>query len=625
MSSRMSGPGAGIPRSPSRRRFVQGLAAGGLVAGLGWWPGPGLAGRRVGQPEVLTGTDFHLTIGEMPVNFTGKVRPAIVVNGSLPAPVLRWREGTTVNLRVGNALPPGSIHGHSTSIHWHGILLPANMDGVPGLSFDGIARGEAYQYRFDVRQSGTYWYHSHSAFQEQAGLYGALIIDPAGPEPFAYDREHVVLLTDWTDLDPVDLFARLKKMSDHDNFNKLTVGDFMRDARRNGLSETIEDRLMWGRMRMSPTDLSDVNANTYTYLMNGTTALGNWTGLFRSGEKVRLRFINGSAMTYFDVRIPGLKMTVVAADGQYVHPVSVDEFRIAVAETFDVIVEPSGQDAFTIFAQDSARTGYVSGTLAVRQGLRAPVPPVDPVPRLTMADMGMDHGSMGHGGMEMSGHGKGMEGMGGMRHGQAQPAAQAASDPHAGHDMAGMQAGAMPGMDHGSGMQTHPASETGNPLVDNQAMAPTSRLDDPGNGLRDNGRKVLSYAMLRSAFEDPDGREPGRTVELHLTGHMERFAWSFDGVKFSDAAPLRLNYGERMRIVLVNDTMMAHPIHLHGMWSDVEDDDGQFHVRKHTVDMPPGSRRSYRVRADALGRWAFHCHLLYHMEAGMFREVEVRE
>lgn len=607
MSSRMRGPEAGTPRLPSRRRFVQGLAAGGVVAGLGWWPGAGLASRRVGNPEVLAGTDFHLTIGEMPVNFTGVTRPAITVNGSLPAPVLRWREGTTVNLRVGNALPPGSIHGHSTSIHWHGILLPANMDGVPGLSFDGIARGEAYQYRFDVRQSGTYWYHSHSAFQEQAGLYGALIIDPAGPEPFAYDREHVVLLTDWTDLDPAALFARLKKMSDHDNFDKLTVGDFVRDARRDGLPETIQDRLMWGRMRMTPTDLADVNANTYTYLMNGTTSLGNWTGLFRSGEKVRLRFINGSAMTYFDVRIPGLKMTVVAADGQNVHPVSVDEFRIAVAETFDVIVEPSGQDAFTIFAQDSARTGYVSGTLAVREGLRAPVPPVDPVPRLTMADMG-------HGGM----HGD---------HGSAATAGTGsmAGMDHSGHAMPATPGADMAGMDHGGSIQQHPASEENNPLVDMQTMAPSPRLDDPGVGLRGNGRRVLTYADLHSAFPDPDGRTPGRTVELHLTGHMERFAWSFDGIKFSDAAPLRLNYGERMRIVLVNDTMMSHPIHLHGMWSDLEDDHGAFHVRKHTVDMPPGTKRSYRVRADALGRWAFHCHMLYHMEAGMFREVQVLE
>ena len=586
-----------MPFLKSRRRFVQGLAAGGAIGGLGLWPRAGWGAGSAGIAEVLSGTDFDLRIGETPANFTGVTRPAITVNGSIPAPLLRWREGTTVELRVSNVLPPDSIHGHQTSIHWHGILLPANMDGVPGLSFDGIGRGETYRYRFDVRQGGTYWYHSHSAFQEQAGLYGPLIIDPVAPEPFAYQRDYVVMLTDWTDLDPTALFARLKKMSDHDNLSKRTVGDFIDDVEQRGLPATLRDRKAWGEMRMTPTDLSDVNGNTYTYLLNGTTSLGNWTGLFRSGEKVRLRFINGSSMTHFDVRIPGLKMTVVAADGQYVHPVTVDEFRIATAETFDVIVEPSGQDAFTIFAQDLGRTGFVSGTLATRPGLRAPIPPIDARPLLTMADMG--HGAMAGG----AGH--------------------VAMD-HAAMDHAAM-GHAMPGMDHGPVMQRHPPSEAGNPLVDMQAMAPVPKLDDPGIGLRDNGRRVLAYADLHSTFPDPDGREPGRTIELHLTGHMERFAWSFDGLKFSDAEPLRLNYGERLRIVLVNDTMMTHPIHLHGMWSDLEDAQGNFQVRKHTVDMPPGSKRSYRVRADALGRWAYHCHLLYHMEAGMFREVQVRE
>ncbi len=603
MSSDSFGVPPGALSQPSRRRFVQGLAAGGAVASLGLWPRSAWAVKSAGQPVVLAGTEFELSIGETPMNFTGRTRTAVTVNGSLPAPILRWREGDTVTLRVANRLPAKSLLGHNTSIHWHGILLPANMDGVPGISFDGIPHGETYQYRFQVHQGGTYWYHSHSGFQEQAGLYGAIIIDPIAPEPFSYDRDYVVLLSDWTDLDPVALFSRLKKMSDYDNYHKRTVGDFMRDVEKSGLSPTIADRKMWGQMRMTPTDLSDINANTYTYLMNGTTALGNWTGLFRSGEKVRLRFINGSAMSYFDVRIPGLKMTVVAADGQYVHPVSVDEFRIAVAETFDVIVEPSGQDAFTIFAQDMGRTGYVSGTLAVREGLRAPVPTVDPRPILSMADMGM--GGMG-GGHDMGAMAGGT--MAGMDHG--------------GHDMGAMSGAGMAGM---AGMQSHPASETGNPLVDMQTMAPVAKLDDPGIGLRDNGRKVLSYAMLKSTFEDPDGRDPGRDIELHLTGHMEKFAWSFNGQKFSEVEPLRLTYGERLRIVLVNDTMMTHPIHLHGMWSDLEDEQGNFQVRKHTIDMPPGSKRSYRVRADALGGWAYHCHLLYHMEAGMMREVRVEE
>ena len=625
MRSRPSGANVEEQRLLSRRQFVQGLAAGGAVLGLGLWPKQSWALRSPGQLEVLAGTQFDLSVGETAVNYTGKTRPAITVNGSVPAPILRWREGTRVQLRVRNDLPPGSIHGDSTSIHWHGILLPANMDGVPGLSFDGIGRGESYLYEFDVRQGGTYWYHSHSGFQEQGGMYGPLIIDPIAPEPFSYDRDYVVFLSDWTDMDPARLFARLKKLSEYDNYYQRTVGDFFRDVSNDGLRATLSDRAAWGRMRMTPTDLSDVNAHTYTYLMNGTTSLGNWTGLFRSGEKIRLRFINGSAMSYLDVRIPGLKMTVVEVDGQYVHPLTVDEIRIATAETFDVIVEPTGQDAFTLFAQDSARTGYVSGTLAVREGLRAPVPAVDPRPLLTMAYMGHgDHAAhSGHGATPAAadphaGHGATPASDPHAGHGAA-----ASVDPHAGH---GASATAMQGAPAGGmQMQAHPASETGNPLVDMQTMTPAPRLSDPGIGLRGNGRKVATYADLKSLFPDPDGREPGRTVELHLTGHMERFAWSFDGIKFADAEPLRLNYGERMRIVLVNDTMMAHPIHLHGLWSDLEDEQGNFHLRKHTVDMPPGTKRSYRVRADALGRWAYHCHLFFHMESGMFREVRVEE
>jgi CopA family copper-resistance protein len=589
----------------SRRRFVQGLALGGLALGTAGLRLPAFAAdsdARTG-PNVLRGTEFDLSIGTTPVNFTGRARPALTVNGSLPAPILRWRQGDTVTLRVANRLPDAM-----TSLHWHGIILPANMDGVPGLSFNGIHPGETFQYRFTLGQSGTYWYHSHSLFQEQAGLYGALIVDPVEPLPYSWDREHVVLLSDWTDLDPGRLFRRLKQYAEYDNYYKPTVGDFFRDVRRDGWRATVADRKAWGQMRMTPTDLSDVNAHTYTYLMNGTTPAGNWTGLFRSGEKVLLRFINGSAMSYFDVRIPGLKMTVVAADGLPVHPVSVDEFRIAVAETFDVIVEPSGQDAYTIYAQDMGRTGHARGTLAVRAGLEAPVPANDPRPLLTMDDMG--HG--GHGA-----HGKGAEGGCGaamMEGGCGARMQHGAQDPHAGH-------GGHDG--DGGGMQAHPAGEARNPLVDMQTMTPTHRLDDPGIGLRNNGRRVLTYGDLRSVAEDEDGRDPGRDVELHLTGHMEKFAWSFDGIPFAGAEPLRLNYGERMRIVLVNDTMMAHPIHLHGMWSDVDDADGNFMLRKHTVDMPPGSKRSFRVRADALGRWAFHCHLLYHMEAGMMREVRV--
>jgi CopA family copper-resistance protein len=515
------------------------------------------------------------------------------------------------------------------------------VDGVPGLSFRGIAPGETYQYRFHVRQSGTYWYHSHSGFQEQRGLYGPLIVEPLTPEPFSYEREHVVMLSDWTDENPARVFAKLKKMSHYYNFRQRTLVDLFRDLSERGLAATAAERKAWGDMRMKPTDLADVSGYTYTYLMNGHAPAGNWTGLFKPGERVRLRFINGSAMTHFDVRIPGLKMTVVAADGQNVHPVTVDELRIATAETFDVIVAPSGQDAFSVFAQAMDRTGYAAGTLAVREGLVAPIPELDPRPLLTMADMG--HGGMGHDMSAMdtapvdphAGHSMPtstppVDPDPHAGHSMPAPTSVVDPDPHAGHTMpappppADPQAGHdMPAM--GGEMVSHPASEKGNPLVDMQTMTPTSRFDDPGIGLRNNGRRVLTYGDLKSLFPDPDGREPGRTIELHLTGHMERFVWSFDGIKFSSAEPIRLTYGERLRIVLVNDTMMTHPIHLHGMWSDVEDDERQFHVRKHTVDMPPGSKRSFRVTADALGRWAFHCHLLYHMEAGMFREVRVDE
>ncbi|KPU54052.1 copper-resistance, CopA family protein [Pseudomonas fluorescens] len=640
----------------SRRTFVKGLAAGGILGGLGLWRTPVWAVTSPGLPSVLTGNEFDLFIGETPVNITGSPRTAMTINGTLPGPLLRWREGDTVTLRVKNRLD------QDTSIHWHGIILPANMDGVPGLSFHGIAPDGMYEYKFKVHQSGTYWYHSHSGMQEQVGVYGPIVIDAKEPEPFQYNRDYVVMVSDWTDEDPGRVMAKLKKQSDYYNHHKRTVGDFIDDVSQKGWSAAVADRKMWAEMKMNPTDLADVSGDTYTYLLNGQAPNGNWTGIFKPGEKLRLRFINGSAMSYFDVRIPGLKMTVVAADGQHVKPVSVDEFRIAVAETYDVIVEPASAEAYTIFAQSMDRTGYARGTLALREGLSAPVPATDPRPLLTMDDMGMggmDHGSMagmdhskmaGMGHSKMAGMGQGdMSGMASMDHSKMTGMGQGDMSGMAGMDhskmtgmdhgdmsgMASMDHSKMAGMDHGdmSGMagmdgmemQSHPASETNNPLVDMQAMSTTPKLNDPGIGLRNNGRRVLTYADLKSTFQDPDGREPNRTIELHLTGHMEKFSWSFNGIKFSDAEPLRLKYGERLRITLVNDTMMTHPIHLHGMWSDLEDEHGKFMVRKHTIDMPPGTKRSYRVTADALGRWAYHCHLLFHMEMGMFREVRVDE
>ncbi len=586
-------------RTYSRRRFLEGLSVGGAIGLVSDQLGAAAIGHV--EPATLRGTDIALRIGAAPVNVTGKPRTATVVNGSLPAPLLRLREGDTVTIRVTNELA------ESASLHWHGVVLPANMDGVPGLSFRGIEPGETFTYRFPLRQSGTYWYHSHSGFQEQSGLYGPLVIEPREPAPFGYDREHVLLLSDWTDRDPMALYLTLKRHADYFNYHKRTIGDFVRDARRDGLAATHAAYGEWARLRMQPSDLADVTGATYTYLANGLTPRGNWTGLFRPGERVLLRLINGSSMSTFDVRIPGLTMTVVAADGQYVHPVTVDELRMATAETYDVLVTPAGADAFTIFAQSLDRSGYARGTLALRDGLEAPVPELDRIVYLSMADMGHDTAA----------HAERAEAPATEQHaaGAAQP------DAHAGHDMAGMH---MPGMQMGAEATaiTHPASERHNPGIDMQAMAAAPRLEDPGVGLRDNGRRVLTYADLRSLFDDPDGREPQRTIELHLTGHMERFMWSFDGIPYAEAEPIALHYGERMRFTLVNDTMMAHPIHLHGLWSDLEDDAGAFLVRKHTIHMPPGTRRSYRVTADALGRWAYHCHLLYHM-SGMFREVRV--
>ncbi|WP_338880875.1 copper resistance system multicopper oxidase [Achromobacter veterisilvae] len=566
----------------SRRRFVQGLAGGGALAALGNWRAALAAPAAAAE---LRGTEFHLEIGETPVNFTGAARIGTTVNGRLPAPVLRWREGDTVTLHVTNRLR------EQTSIHWHGILLPTDMDGVPGLSFPGIDPGQTFTYRFDVRQSGTYWYHSHSGFQEQTGLYGAIVIDPRRRDPIASDRDYTVLLSDWTDEDPMRLFNKLKIMPDYYNRIQPSVESLRAEARDKGWSAALSERLMWEQMRMNPSDLADVSGATYTFLTNGATPAGNWTGLFRPGERVRLRFINGSAMTYFDVRIPGLKMTVVAADGQDVRPVDVDEFRIGVAETYDVIVEPLDERAYTIFSQAMDRSGYARATLAPRAGMQAEVPALDRVQLLGMMDMGMAHG------------------MGGGGH------------------------GAMPGMDHGDhgagagqgGMveveHPYPAERgVGNSMLPGVV---STRLDDPGVGLRGNGRRVLTYADLRSLREPEDDRAPSREIELHLTGTMERYMWSFNGVKFSDARPIVLRYGERVRFVLVNDTMMTHPIHLHGLWSDLESPDGAFQVRKHTISLNPAQRLSYRVSADARGNWAYHCHLLYHMEAGMFRAVVV--
>ncbi len=605
----------------SRRRFVTGIAAGGALASLGL---PALAAPAVDRPgnaTVLTGREFDLTIGEVPVNITGRASRATAVNGSVPAPLLRWREGDTVTLRVANRLASTS------SIHWHGILLPFQMDGVPGLTFEGIQPGDTYTYRFAVKQSGTYWYHSHSGFQEQTGLYGPIVVEPRGGERFKTERDHVLMLSDWSDESPELVIANLKKMSDFYNFNEPTAVDFAKDASRMGVQQALAKRKMWNQMRMSPADLSDVTGHHYTYLINGASPDANWTGLFKRGEKVRLRVINGSAQSIFDLRIPGLKMTVVAADGQDVEPVTVDEFRIAVAEIYDVIVEPTDDRAYTIFAQSIDREGYARATLAPREGMQADVPAPDKPQWLTMVDMmgsmamggdmaGMDHAAMGHDAMAMPA--KAGEPMPGMDH---------SAMGHGAMDHGPMRHGAMPDTVPEQPVVArrqaqHARTEYG-PGVDMRVDMPRSNIDDPGIGLRKNGRRVLTYADLHTIGGALDKRGPGREIELHLTGNMARYMWSFDGQKFSDAKPLHFRHGERLRIVLVNDTMMPHPIHLHGMWSELESPSGEFQVRKHTIMVQPAQRITYLVNADAPGNWAYHCHLLYHMETGMFRKVVV--
>ena len=536
-----------------RRHFIAGAAA------------VTLGRPNNGNASLRTANNVALEIGPVPVNITGRGRMAVGLNGTVPGPILHWKEGDTAIVSVTNRLPEPS------SIHWHGLRVPSNMDGVPGFSFPGIAPGGTFVYRLPLRHAGTFWYHGHSGFQEQTGLYGAIVIDPLAGYAQPFERDYVVLLSDWSDEAPETIARNLKSQSDYYNHGRRTVGTFLDDARRQGLAASVSDRLDWGGMRMNPTDILDVSGATYTYLVNGHPPNANWTALFRPGERIRLRFINGSAMSFFDVRIPGLEMMVVQADGNDVQPFSVDEFRIGTAETYDVIVRPKDDQAYTIFAQAMDRSGYGRGTLAPRNGMMRPVPAMDARPVRTMTDMGMpagmDHGSMHH--------------------------------------------------------EAGPGTPARGVAVDNVVMMPMDRLNEPGVGLDNNGRRVLTYAQLRAARPGTDRRPPSRDITLHLTGNMGRYIWGFDGKKFTEAEPILLSRGERVRFILINDTMMEHPIHLHGLWSELENAQGAFRPYKHTIIVKPAERLSFLVTADEPGRWAFHCHLMFHMELGMFREVRV--
>lgn len=585
-----------LGRQTSRRRFVLGSSS--LIVGAALpWPVHSIASQHAVAMTTLSGKVFNLDIGQAKVNFTGKDRLATTVNGSLPAPILRWKQGETVTIKVTNHLA------YDSSIHWHGMILPTQMDGVPGLSFTGIKSGETFEYKFKVQQSGTYWYHSHSGFQEQLGLYGAIVIEPAEADPVEYDRDYVMVLSDWSDEDPEDVYAKLKKQSHYFNRQERTVVDTWQDIKEKGINQTWQDRKMWNQMRMSDRDISDVNGTTYTFLINGVPPEQAWTGLFNKGEKIRLRFINAAAMTLFDVSIPGTKMTVVAADGQNIAPVTVDDFRIGVAETYDVIVEPNAEQAHAVFAQAIDRTGFAYGVLTPDMAMVAELPELDPEPILTMADMGMDHGVMS----EMSASEPMMHGM-----------------DHSMMNMASAMGSGLAG--YGSALAVeHKLTEQG-PHTDMQAEMPMYKLDDPGIGLRNHaqayGRKVLSYADLHNLYPTKDRREPSREIQLHLTGNMSRYMWSIDGIKYADADAIKLTLGERVRFTLINDTMMNHPMHLHGMWSELETGDAEYIPRKHTIIVQPGAKISYLVTADVPGRWAYHCHLMFHMMS-MFREVSV--
>ncbi|URW75845.1 copper resistance system multicopper oxidase [Sphingomonas donggukensis] len=656
-----------------RRALIKGAGFGGAGLALGAYlpawaqtVSPGLTSPL----PVVSGNDITLRIARQTMTIDGRTSKAIGINGTVPAPLIRLREGQTVRLNVVNDLDEDS------SIHWHGLLVPPQHDGVPGVSFPGIRPRSSYLYEFPIRQNGTYWYHSHSGLQEQLGHYGPIVIDPAGEDPVKSDREHVVVLSDHSQLSPESIFRRMKVDPGHFNFQRQTLAGLLA-----GRDQPLKERVDWGRMRMDPTDISDATGPAYTYLVNGHGPFDNWTALFTPGQRVRLRVINASAMTTFNVRIPGLRLTVVQADGQNVMPVEVDEFQIGVAETYDVIVTPTEDRAFTLVGESIDRSGMARATLAPRPGMAAEVPPLRKRPLATMKDMGMGDMSMGHGempgmdmssgsmgGMDMSGGAMrgvdptaeknpsaklatralaaGAAAMSGMDHG-AMPmdhstmagmdhgAAAASSGGMAGMDHGAMpaQSGGMAGRDHGSmDMGAMKMRDFANapqvkrtPGVQTISPMPMDRTGEPGQGLEDVGHKVLTYRDLMSLERNPDVRAPSRSIDIHLTGNMERFMWSFDGEKMSDVhMPIPFVEGERVRVNLINDSMMGHPIHIHGHFFELVTGHGDHGPRKHTVIVQPGGKVTWDFTADAVGDWAFHCHLLYHMHAGMMRIVSVR-
>ena len=587
-----------------RRKFIKGAALASVALATPTWAAPATKSATL---NACAPGGIDLVIQKKRVRVAGKLADVITINGSFPGPLIRMKEGEEAVIRVHNKLD------ESTSIHWHGILLPFTMDGVPGISFKGIPAGKKFTYRYKLRQHGTYWYHSHSGFQEQLGQYGALIVEPKDADPVAYDVEHSIVLSDWTFEDPEQIFHKLKKMEGYFNFQRLTLANLGDQMKQTGasLGETVKMRLNWDWMRMAPTDIADVTGATYSYLINGETASQNPVLVSPVGKRVRLRIVNASAMTFYDVRIPGVPMTVVSADGQDVKPVEVDELRIGVAETYDVIVTLSEDRAYTFFAETMDRSGFARATLAPRPGMSAPVPARRARPLLTMADMGMMH--------TMEGSKDGMKGMGsmkGMKHKKAAQASPKDSAPNAKSSSKLALMGLPDRIEHGP--DKHGAGSI------TMAKAAHRRLDQPGNGLGSDKRRVLTYKQLKALSPPPDRRAPDREINMHLTGNMEKYIWGFDGKKWSESDILEFKYGERLRINFFNDTMMSHPMHLHGMWMDLYAGHAYGeNPRKHTVRVQPSELLTVDITVDAPGRWAFHCHLLYHMEAGMFRTVGV--
>ena len=567
--------------SIDRRTLFKGAAALTLAQAFPAWARSGTAGLTP-STGVLSGERILLTVGESHFGTGGRSAHAITINGTLPAPLIRLKEGQTVRLAVTNKLQ------EDTSIHWHGLIVPFQMDGVPGVSFPGIRPGETFTYDFPVRQSGTYWYHSHSGMQEAMGHYGPIVIDPAGADPVQSDREHVIVLSDWSPVHPHILLKRLKQMGGYHNMQRQTLAGLLKQR-----DQPLKDRMEWGKMRMDPTDISDVTGSTYSFLVNGHGTEENWTGLFQPGERVRLRIVNASAMTNFNVRLPGLPMTVVQCDGQHVQPVETDEFQIGIAETYDVIVQPVEAKPHGFIAEAIDRSGLVRATLAPQIGMVAPIPELRRRPLLTMKDMGMSGMDMGQNGMiDLS---------------------QPANESMAGHGMKMLDPSVAPGVPMGPGVAT-------------LSPTPADRTADRPTGLEDVDHRVLTYADLRSLEPNADTRAPSRSLDIHLTANMERYMWSFDGVKLSDGAePIPFRHMERVRVTLINDTMMPHPIHIHGHFFQLlTGEDAAHNPRKHTVNVLPGGKISFDLTADAPGDWAFHCHMLMHMHAGMMRVVTVR-